>query len=188
MDCVCPAATVMAVGETTVVAKSLLVRLTTTPVWAGLTRLTRKTPTALGAIAKAVGTMMSTRGVTVMIAVAAAMFGALAEIMAVPKLTPEMGTATVVEFAGIVNVEPTTAATVVRFDVIVNVTPLAGAGPDNISMVFCVSPTTMVKVAGENWIVPMLCTGSVVGVYSGEEAVIATVPRVLALNCGCIVG
>ena len=89
---------------------------------------------------------------TLTLAVVLAMEGALALITVLPTCTPVTGTLTLVAPAANVTVAGTVAIAglaELRF----TVRPAAGAGPDSVSVRFCVVGPTMVRLLGEK---PML--------------------------------
>ncbi len=88
---------------------------------------------------------------TVTLAVALAMFGALAVIVTAPAATPVTGTDTLVVPVPKLTVAGT-VATVVSLELRFTVSP-AGAGADRFSVRFCVALPLIVRLPGEKLIV-----------------------------------
>jgi hypothetical protein len=87
---------------------------------------------------------MSTEAFTVTVAVASVKLDAVARIVAEPAEAPVTGMVTLVALAGIVALGPT-VATAELLDVRLNVIPPVGAGPDNVSVRFCVCVPEIVR-------------------------------------------
>ena len=81
------------------------------------------------------------------VAVPLVMFAALAVIVAVPGATPVTGTVAVVPFAAMFT-ETGTVAAAVLLEVRPTVKPPAGAGPDSVTVRFCVPVPVMVVLVG----------------------------------------
>ena len=90
---------------------------------------------------------------TVTLAVAFPKFGVLPVIVAEPAPTPVTGTLTLVPPVPNVTVAGT-VATPVFVELRLAVTPPAGAGPDRLSVIFCVNPAVVAKLPGEKKLLP----------------------------------
>ena len=133
----------MFAGDTVTFEGSLLVSvMKTPPAGAGLTKVTGNGAESPGATVVLAGTMMSLRTVT--LAVALAMPGALAVIVAEPGPTPVTGTGTLVAPAANVTVGGT-LATAVLLELRLTVKPPAAAGPDRFSVRLPIPPTVIDK-------------------------------------------
>ena len=97
------------------------------------------------------GVLMAGAGLTTIAAVVSTIAGkALACIVAEPTATVVSGTRTLVDDAGKVTVAGRVTAPVFE-ELKPMVRPAAGAGPERLSVMFCVVPAVMVRLAGEKF-------------------------------------
>src|SRR5262249_11836702 len=104
-----------------------------------------------------------------------------------PSAIAVTGTGTVVAPPGNVTVEGT-PATAVLLELKVIVNPPAGAGSERLRVRFCVMKPEIVRLAGENLMLPVTCTAPLPGPYPGAVAPMVADPRFTALTCGCVAG
>jgi hypothetical protein len=172
----------MFVGETVKVEGSLLARAINTVDEAGAARLTGNGAHSPGATVTFAGRIMSAAVLTVTFAVASVRLGALARITDVPGATPVTDTVTVVSFSGMLTVGEATVATPVLLELTLNVKPPAGAGPDKVSVRFCVAVPLMARFCGVKLMVAVTWTSLLAVVYRADEALMAAVPRFMPVT------
>ena len=131
--------------------------------------------------------------VTVTLAVALAMFVALAVIATDPAATPVTGTDTVVVPVPKLTIAGT-VATVTSLELRLTTSP-AGAGADRFRVRFCVAIPLIVRLPGEKLIVvvvvvppPVTSTCPLAVAYPGAEAVIVADPALLPVTAGATRG
>jgi len=108
---------------------------------------------------------------------------ALALIVVLPTATPVTGTLTLVAPAANVTVAGT-VATAGLLELRFTVRPAAGAGPDSVSVRFCVVGPTMVRLLGEKPMLAVTWTVCALVVYPGAEAVMLADPTLAPTTWG----
>ena len=182
---VSPSGIVKFEGNTTTIEGSLLASvMNTPPAGAAVPKLIGKLTVSPGAKLTLPGTSIPPAAgcVTVKLAVALAMFGALAVMVADPADTAVTGSTTLVEPVPKLAVAGT-VATAVLLELRLTTSP-AGAGADRFSVRFCAAAALIVRLPGQKLIVRAVVTPDATRTcplavaYPGAEAEITADPAV----------